>query len=281
MRALGDLWRGITRSPKRAGLALVSSFSVMFTSAKTITAVFPSIKFDSKAAIGIMALVAFGFALKRVWKPSKVSFHIANCNTNLEILFGDIFEQEGIRVIAAGEYFDSEIGKAVSDKSLHGIFIKQCFGGQPETFDRQIDKELENVPFEVTAKTIGKNKAYPIGTTTMVEVASTRYLLFALTKAEPDTCKAYADVTMMWTALDKAWGRARVEAGGHPVNVPLIGSGPSGIGLPTRDLLNMLVLSAITETKEQQVTTQIRIVLHRSKFDDLDLRDVKQYWSEN
>jgi len=83
---------------------------------------------------------------------------------------------------------------------------------------------------------------------------------------------------MMWVALHQLWQRARIELGGHSLNIPLVGSGLSGLGLPTRDLLNLIILSAITETKAKQVTHRIRIVLHRDRFDDLDLRDVKQHW---
>jgi hypothetical protein len=84
----------------------------------------------------------------------------------------------------------------------------------------------------------------------------------------------------MWNALNDLWKRVRIESGGHPVNLPLVGSGLSGLGLPTRDLLNLIILSAITETKAREITQRIRVVLHRSRFEDLDLRDVKQFWRE-
>ncbi|MGH9680780.1 MAG: macro domain-containing protein, partial [Candidatus Acidiferrales bacterium] len=97
---------------------------------------------------------------------------------------------------------------------------------------------------------------------------------------DPATCKVSTDVTMMWLALHHLWQRVRIESGGYPVNLPLVGSGLSGIGLPTRDLLNLIILSAITETKAKEVTQRIRIVLHRDQFEKLDLRDVRQYWKE-
>ena len=71
----------------------------------------------------------------------------------------------------------------------------------------------------------------------------------------------------MWVALNSLWQRVRIESGGHAVNLPLVGSGLSGLGLPTRDLLNLIILSAITETKAREVTQGIRIVLRRDRFD--------------
>jgi hypothetical protein len=101
-----------------------------------------------------------------------------------------------------------------------------------------------------------------------------------LAKSDPLTCKAFSDVTMMWVAMHGAWQRARTEAGGNDINIALVGSGLAGLGLPTRDLLNLIILSAITETKAQEITRKIRIVLHRDRYEDLDLRDVKKHWEE-
>ena len=84
----------------------------------------------------------------------------------------------------------------------------------------------------------------------------------------------------MWRALHKLWRRARIECGGHPLNLPLVGSGLSGLGLPTRDLLNLLILSAITETKATEITQTIRVVLRRDRFEHVDLREVKAHWEE-
>jgi hypothetical protein len=161
------------------------------------------------------------------------------------------------------------------------MLITQCFGGHPQPFDDQLVTELAAYSSTTEpAKVEGKNVKYDIGATAMVKANNDQYLLFALTHSDPVTCKASADVTMLWNAVNSLWKRARNECNALPLNVPLMGSGPSGLGLPTRDLLNLIVLSAITETKAREITKRIRIVLHRDRFDDLDLRDVKSYWKD-
>ena len=188
----------------------------------------------------------------------------------------------GIKIISVNNFFDSKIGKPVSDKSLHGIFIKRFFEGHIDRLDAQIDAQLVNSEFvDYPQKMDGKSKAYEIGTTALVDVTGTNYILFALSESDPATFKASSDVTKMWVALNSAWHRARIEAGGHDVNIALVGSGLAGLGLPTRDLLNLIVLSGITETKSQEITRKIRIVLQRDRFEELDLRDVKKHWEEN
>jgi hypothetical protein len=278
MQQLKDLWQGVVRYPWKTSGYIFTAFSVLFTIIKGITHFIPGFKIEGPTAFVIVILVSLCFGLKKVWKPSTVDIKVANTNTIIEVLFGDIFTQDGIRAIAVTEFFDSKLGKPVSDKSLHGIFIKKCFGGHSEPFDKQVEVELRGVTSTNVAKSEGKSKRYPIGTSALITANQDQYLAFAFAKADPNTCKAYSDVTMMWVALNQLWQRVRIESGGHPFNLPLVGSGLSGLGLPTRDLLNLIILSAITETKAKQITPKIRIVLHRDRFDDLDLREVQANW---
>lgn len=281
MNSIGDLRRGLMRSPAKAAGYAFSSFSMIFTLVTALNHFVPKIQIEGGFALICIVLVSIVIGLKKIWKPSKIDICVANCATKIEVVFGDLFAQEGIRAIAVNEFFDSKLGKPVSDKSLHGMLIQKCFGGHPDPFDKQVSAQLKDIPVTVVPEKVeGKNQRYDIGTSAMLNVNADRYLVFALSHSDPQTCKASADVTMMWNALNKLWERARVECGGHSLNLPLVGSGLSGLGLPTRDLLNLLILSAITVTKASEITTKIRIVLHRDRFSDLDLRDVKKHWEE-
>jgi hypothetical protein len=60
--------------------------------------------------------------------------------------------------------------------------------------------------------------------------------------------------------------------------LPLVGSGISGVGLEPRELLDLIILSVITETKRQQITMQVRIVLADDRFENIDLRQVQNCW---
>jgi len=251
-----------------------------FTVVKAVTHFFPTYKIDGLIPLSIILMASIVYGMKTVWKPSHTEIAIANCNTVIEVVFGDLFHQEGIRGIAVNEFFDSKLGKPVSDKSVHGMFLQKCFGGRAEGFDAQLATELANVKGSEVQKVEGKQICYAIGTTALITVNTDQYIVFAFAKTEPSTCKAYSDVELMWRSLHDFWQRARVEAGGHPVNLPLVGGGLSGLGLPTRDLLNLILLSAITETKAREITQKIRVVLHQSRFKDIDLREVKEHWEE-
>lgn len=278
MRSLIDLWHAIGSQPWKTLTHIFTCFSVIFTIVRGTTHFLPTIKIEGLGPFTVVISISVFYGLTKVWKPSRIELQIANCNTIIEITFGDLFTQNGIRVIAVSEFFDSKLGVPVSGKSLHGLFLQKCFGGHSESFDKQLEEQLKTTECYAVDKIDGKSKCYPIGTTALITVNQDRYIAFALTKADPKTCKVSADIAVMWKALDALWQRARIESNGDPVNLPLIGSGLAGLGLPTRDLLDLLILSAITATKVKEVTRTIRIVLHQDRFGDLDLNDVKEHW---
>lgn len=279
-RYISDLFRGIRRHPWQTIWDAFLCFSALWTLTEGLSYFVPG--FDIKGLYSLWAIIvgSIGFSLYRVAKPTRIEIKIPHTDTVLEIVFGDLFAQEGYRAIAVNEFFDSELGKVVGEESLHGQFLKRCYGGHPESFDRQVSEELKSSPSRHVDRPSGKPLRYEIGTSALLSVDVDRYIAFVLTETDVATCKASADVNMLWQSLNGLWKRARVETGGKPLNVPLVGSGLAGIGLPTRDLLNLIILSVIVGTKQQQITRRIRIVLWKDRYDDMDLREVKKYWEE-
>jgi hypothetical protein len=209
-----------------------------------------------------------------------VNIPLRQTNVSVEIAFGDIFQCDGLTAIPVGEFFESEFGLPVSPKSLHGIFITKCFGGHPQAFDDQVARQLAGVRLTQIKKDCGKTARYPIGTTAVLEAAGKHYLAFAFTHSDPKTCKAYADVPQMFEALSGLWKSARTHMNGNALNLPLVGSGPSGVGLPAVDLLHILLLSFADESRRELITQKLRIVLTWDRLDEVDLRQLKKSWEE-
>jgi hypothetical protein len=215
VQSVKDLLFGVTKHSWKTVQYAFTCFSVLFTIVKATNQFIPSIQIHGPIALTLALLVSVGYALKQVWKPSQTKIRIANCHTTIEILYGDISKQDGCRAIAVSEYFDTQLGNPVSDRSLHGAFLKRCFGGVQEGIDKQIEEQLANVDSTTRPKVEGKVKCYSIGTTALIQVNDDRYLLFALTNANITTCKASSDVELMWKALHKLWQRARDVCGGQ------------------------------------------------------------------
>lgn len=280
MNLIVDIWRAVQSQWLLTLWYVFQAFSVQFTIVKAIEKFNESVKISGPIPLSVMVCLSAVYAVWKVFKPSCIEIRVANCNTTIVVLFGDIFSMDGIRAIAVSEFFESELGKPVSKNSVHGMFLQKCFGGHPEAFDKQINKELANVEYDTVTKAIGKNKRYPIGTTAVISANNDVYMAFANSRTNPSTLKVSADVTDLWTSLHGLWQGARNECGGDPLNLPLVGTGLSGVGLPTRDVLNLIILSVITETKAREITQTIRIVLHNSRRKDIDLGEVRKHWKE-
>ena len=276
-----DLLRGLRRHPWRTVFHAFAAFSVIWTVTEAFDKFVPGVIITGPWPLGIIIAFSVLWSLKKVLKPTEISIRLATTDTTIDVVFGDIFQEEGLCAIPMTVYFESEAGQPVSANSLHGQFLHKYFGGGVATFDQQIQAQLSGLnPIPVPTKGVGKTDKYPVGSTALITVAGRKFLAFALADADPVTCKADANVSMLWEALEQLWKCARNELGGETLNLPLVGSGLSNIGLPARDLLNLIVLSAITSTKEKRITRRIRIVLHRDRYEEFDLRDVKQYWEE-
>jgi hypothetical protein len=224
--------------------------------------------------IGISVVIG----VARVYQPRHISIKVNTSDTTLNIYYGDIFEQKGYTAISVNEYFDSELGDPVSEHTLHGMVIKRYFGGHPESFDNAVQTDLQEYSFEQVERVRGNKKKYSIGTTARVTANEHKFLLFALSYTNIQTYKASSDLSAMIIAMHGLFKRSRDCTGGEKLNIPLIGSGISGVGLPATQLLQLIILSIIDETKKRQICKEIDLVLHESRFDEIDLETIRRQW---
>jgi hypothetical protein len=228
--------------------------------------------------LGIFLALAVCAIAWRLPVSTAVSFRIPTTNTNVEILFGDLFKSEGHLAIPVNEFFDSQLGPYVAPTSVHGQFITQFFQGDASRFEMQIDAALATKESKEKQRTGNRNKSYPIGTAAVVDIGVHKAFLFALTVTDSKTAKASADVPMMWGALQGLWRSVRASSNGIPVNVPLVGSGQSHVGLEPTHLVRLILLSVLVATRDAEVTKTIRVVLHEDMIDRIDLGAIENEW---
>ena len=269
---------GIKRYGWKSLGCVFCGYAMAWTLVEPLFELIPRVK--SEGYLQYLGLVIFGliFAWWRTFPSKKTTIRLKNTNTSVEVVFGDIFDQTGHMVIPVNEYFDSEIGDPVSPLSLHGQFIQRVLGGRSSSLDELVDTRLNAVPHKLVPRQQGRNRKFPIGTTLSYDATATKYFLVALSRTDTETLKAKADVPDLWQALSGLWDKVRMDAGGSPVNIPLIGSGLSGVGLPPQQLLQIIMMSILDATKKREITPEIRIVLHENVFEYVHLDLIKKEW---
>ncbi len=275
---------GLKRHPFRFFKSWFLAYSATWTVLSSLAFFFPVLRPSSwsvwiSLGLALMVVGSLFWGLYRVRSRRSVRIRIKSIDTTVEVMFGDLFEAEGLKAIAVNEFFDSTLGEPVARSSLHGQLIERMFQDRSEQFDKLVDEELRDILYEEAEHLPGKRRKYPIGTTVVVDAGADRFLLPALCNTDVDTYKAYCDIPMLLRALEGLWSTVRTRAGGQRVSVPLIGGGLSGIGLPPYQLLQLIILSIVMANKEGHIRSEIHIILERKLIDEIDLDTLESQWS--
>ncbi len=216
-----------------------------------------------------------------------INIHIRIRNSVVIITFGDLFNFDDYKAIPISRFM---LETDVMAASLQSVLIRKFLEDEGTRGLTLYEEQLKNALAKSKFDEINHSgssileKFYPLGTTAKVTRKVEKYLLFALTKTEKqgyieaDNCS----VTDLWETMRLFWKNARIHARGESINIPLVGSGVSGIELPPQRILELNLLSIFNSIIEDgQITTnEIRIILHNRLFDEIDLRQLKSLWSK-
>jgi hypothetical protein len=272
------IFTGIGRHPKRFVLAIIFGYTAIWTFLEPLMTLLElkTTGYNCTCLL-IYLLISLIIAFISVFPKKSVKFDLTNTNTKVVIKFGDLFEAEGHKVIPVNEYFDSLIGKPVSPNSLHGIFIQRILGGYNNIIDDEVHNQLLNKEIEIIERPQGKKNKFSLGTTIAIDHNQSTYFLFALCNSDND-CKATCTPSSMLIALEGLWEKIRIEGNGFDINLPLIGNGLSGVGLPPSQLLQLTLMSLLKFTKEKELSATVKIVLLEDMFEKIDLSLIKNNW---
>ncbi len=225
--------------------------------------------------IFIFFLVSFIYALSTVWPKTKIKLKLSE-KVTAEVFFGDLFASKEIIVIPVNEYFDTIVDdKIISSKTLHGIFVRNYFGGNEVDLKKQISNGLNDVDhIDVNSRRpAGNKKRYPLGTVCQVKKDEKIFFLVALTKFNGND-RAEVKNSEYQRVLCDLFSYIEQNSQGRKVNIPLIGAGHSGVNLSKQKLLELLLFS-IGLKDNLTLIGGVNIVLHNSIKSEIDLNSTE------
>jgi Domain of unknown function (DUF6430) len=279
---INGLRLGLRKHWKNAFLTSAAVLGAIWTLIEFTTFFFDPVKIflqehNMAAFLWTLAISIF-VGLTKVPLHEKTTFIIPTTNTKISVEFADFFAANGSKAFAVNENFDTEIGDFVAQHSVHGQFIQKVMQGNSRTFSMNLEKALNKIGSGTVKRGNSKVTKFAIGTTAILEHPPTKYFLFALTNTDQTTGKASASVSQMMAALDGLWKVVRNNSNGDTVNIPLVGAGQSGVGLQPVHLVRLIVMSILIAVRIAPVCNHIRIVLHPSTYDQIDLDEIKRDW---
>lgn len=255
-----------------------ATYGVLWTVAESFGAFFDNLK--PEGLYWYLSIIACSVlvGLWKAWPRATITIEVPNSDSSIVITFGDIFKDSHAIVIPVNEFFDGNLGDHVSENSLHGKFIKNVLGGQSATFNQLTEKTLKNIQSESVSRASGRKNKYPIGTTAIVDVNNVRYFLTALSITDINTLKASATIHELWNALEGIWEAIHNHSNGYIVKIPLLGSGLSGVGLPSQRVIDQILTSFFYYTKKHKISDKVTLMLTSDMKSEIDLLSIKRRW---
>jgi hypothetical protein len=233
-----------------------------------------------------LVLISSCVGIYRNAVPGEITIKHDNCV--IKVVFGDLFSFDGFKAIPVSRYFfETQVVQTSLQNKIIQLFLGSKEGNEGfRIYKQALSNALQGESYQELYRdaTKQKEKYYPLGTTALLELNGQDFILFTLTETElkghipDDNC----NIAKMWAALEDLWKKARVHSRGNSINIPLIGSGVTGIRLEPTRLLEFNLLAIVNSIEEggKITTEEVRIVLHPKYIEDIDLNNFQRMWGQ-
>nr|MDN1203825.1 hypothetical protein [Escherichia coli] len=262
---------------------IVKKFSDYTSTISTIFSlllIFVDIPTENKITLGIIFLFTLSLLYFGIWLKSN---NLTEVNLDVEgsivtVKAGDLFLQDGFKVIAFNEYFDTQVDdNIISHKSLNGLYIDNHLSGPVSDLDQRVSnyKFDEDEILEVNQdRKVGKKQKYSLGTIFVNE----DYLLTAFSKFD-DKNRAFLTMPDYLGFLINFWDKVDRIYAQKSVSVPIFGSGITRIkehkNISDEDLLKIMLWTFRISEMRFKFPAKLTIVIHKDKIDKINLLDIK------
>lgn len=208
-------------------------------------------------------------------KLRKVSLKINN--STIEIEAGNIFLEEGFKIIAFNEFFDTLVDdRLISKNTLNGKYITQ-FYSNPIDLDKIIEKDIHSAEHIINTceRKIGKTNRYKLGTI----IKNGEYFLLAFSHFDKDN-RAFMEINDYTACLMNMWNECDIHYGGNTVVLPLLGSGITRFrgyeNITDQELLEIIIWTFKVSRIRFKYPAKAKIVLTDDCLSKISLYDIKK-----
>jgi len=290
MAKYGLLYRvilGLRQKPLRVLISIFIAYATIWAILEPLIGIVPQAGkyLSGELKFFILLFISTLIGLYRGAVPKDLIIQYGN--SVIKIVFGDLFKVSGFKVIPVSRYFfEIEVVSTSLQHKIIQLFVQSQEGSKGfNTYEDSLSLALENEPYQEVYRSVlqRKDKYYPLGTSVPLDLDGETYILFALTETELKGCIAHdnCNTSKMWDALEILWQKARIYSRGNSINIPLIGSGVTGIRLSPSQILelNLLAIANAIEESGKITTEEVRIVLHPKYMEVINLGDFQSLWN--
>jgi hypothetical protein len=240
--------------------------------------------FPAPVAVTVVAAVGcLGWATARVYPRSRIMREFRNPRTTVRVEVGDLFEQETHLVIGFTDTFDTSVAedRIISASALQGQLLRRRYGDDQRRLDRELAQALaRHTPAGVerrAAKRLGKLARYPVGTVAVLGGPERHVFAVAYSRMGNDLVPR-SSVDDLWRSLSNLWAAVYEHGQRRPLALPVVGSGAARIDQLDREaLLKLILMSFVARSRELPICQDLRIVIHPTDVDTVNLLEIAAF----
>lgn len=203
-------------------------------------------------------------------------------NSTIEISAGDVFQSEGLKIIAFNEYFDTQVDEnIISSQTLNGQFIKK-YAHDVESLDHLIQENQHAQECKINVnqnRLVGKQIQYKLGTIVPMD----DFFILAFSKFDNQN-RAYLEMNDYTACLMNMWNECDIHYGGRSIVLPLLGSGITRFhgyeNITDQELLEIILWTFKVSRIRFQYPSKAKIVLAQNSPDKIDLYKIKKLFKK-
>lgn len=224
---------------------------------------------------GILILIYLGIWW---WANSLTNIELDIEGSKVNIKCGDLFSEQGLKVITFNEYFDTIVDdKIISHNSLNGIYINRFFKDNVAKLDDFIianSDQLDIIDNQADRKYGGKSVKFKLSTIFVYD----DFIITAFTKFD-EYNRATLTMPEYIEFLINFWDRVNRIYAQRTVSVPVFGSGITRIkehkNIDDEDLLKIMIWTFKLSEMKFKYPAKLSIVVHKDKINQINLFKLK------
>ena len=198
--------------------------------------------------------------------------------STVNIKSGDLFSEEGFKVIPFNEYFDTIVNEEIiASSSLNGVFLKNYLPDGITKLDEFIINKTDNEDV-LNPNTSRKSGGKPVKFKPSTIFVYNEYLLTAFAKFDEHN-KAILTMPEYIEFLINFWDRVNRVYAQKSVSVPIFGSGITRIkehkNIKDEDLLKIMLWTFKLSEMKFKHAAKLSIIIHKDKIGQIDLFNIK------
>ena len=220
----------------------------------------------------LLLLAVIAIAVLVNWPHTRAAYKDKTSDIWVIVESCDLLKQKGTKVIHMVDTFDTELGRIISPKSLHGAFLQQCKDKQVP-IDDLLNAQLAHLqPVKEDPSLPGKTNRYTLGTVCPVDIEDERYCCVAFTRLQPNgTIEiSKSDYIRCLKAMWRNLADPRIR--GEELNVAVMGN--RFVDLPaefsTEQKIDLMIQTFFAVAREKACCRVLRICVHPNNIAEID-----------